>query len=138
MAELKYEELLKKANKELPQEKLKAARFEIPKVKGHVQGNKTIISNFGDIVATFMREPGHLLKYLQRELATPASIDGPRLILGRKLSSAFINSKIEQFANTFVLCPECKRPDTQLKKDGPVLIMQCMACGAKHPVKAKI
>lgn len=138
MAELKYEDLLKKAEKELPQEKLKASRFEIPKVRGHVQGNKTIISNFGDIAAAFMREPEHLLKFLQRELATPASIDGPRLILGRKLSSGFINSKIEQYAKTFVLCPECNRPDTQLKKEGPVLIMKCMACGAKHPVKAKI
>ena len=29
-------------------------------------------------------------------------------------------------------------PDTQLKKEGNVLMMHCTACGAKSPVKAKI
>lgn len=133
-----YDELLKRAREKLPEASLKSERFEIPRVRGHVQGNKTVITNFSEICSAFMREPQHLLKYLQRELATPASIDGPRLILGRKLSSSLINTKIEQYANNFVLCPECKRPDTQLKKEGSVLIIKCTACGAKHPVKAKI
>ncbi len=138
MADLKYSDLLKKAKDALPEEKLKSDRFEIPRVRGHVQGNKTIISNFAEIVAAFMREPEHLLKFLQRELASPASIDGPRLIFGRKLTSTLINSKIEKYAKTYVLCPECKRPDTKVKKEGPVLMMKCMACGAKHPIKAKV
>lgn len=133
-----YEELLKRARKDMPEDVGTGERFEIPKVKGHVQGNKTVITNFTAIVDAFRREPQHLLKYLQRELAAPAQIDGPRLILGRKLSSALINSKIEQYANDFVLCYQCKKPDTQLMKDGNVLVLKCMACGAKHPVKAKI
>ena len=133
-----YAQLLKRAREKLPEVALKSERFEIPKVKGHVQGNKTFIANFIDICNIFRRVPAQLLKYLQRELATPASIDGPRLVLGRKLTSALINSKIEQFARDFVLCQECNRPDTQLKKEGNVLVMQCAACGAKHPVKAKI
>lgn len=136
--EFGYDGLLKRAREKLPSFALKAERFEIPKVKGHVQGNKTVIANFGDICSAFAREPEHLLKYLQRELATPAAIDGPRLILGRKLSSSLINSKMEQYAHDFVLCSECNRPDTQIKKEGQVLILQCTACGAKHPIKAKI
>lgn len=133
-----YKSLLKRARELLPNVQLKAERFEIPRVKGHVEGNKTIIANFLDICSIFRREPAQVLKYLQRELATPAAIDGVRLILGRKLTSMLINSKIEQFAKDFVLCPECNRPDTQLKKEGNVLMMQCTACGAKHPIKAKI
>lgn len=133
-----YKELLKKAREELPDVALKAERFDMPKVKGHVEGNKTIIANFGDICNAFNREPAQLLKYLQRELATPASIDGPRLILGRKLTSILINGKLEQFARDFVLCPECNRPDTVLKKEGGILVMHCTACGAKHTIKAKI
>lgn len=133
-----YAQLLKRAREKLPEVALKSERFEIPKVKGHVQGNKTFVANFIDICNIFRREPAQLLKYLQRELATPASIDGPRLVLGRKLTSVLINGKLEQFARDFVLCPECNRPDTQLKKEGNVLVMHCSACGAKHPVKAKI
>ena len=103
-----------------------------------MQGNKTIVTNFTAICNALGREPEHLLKFLQRELAAPAQIDGPRLILGRKINSAMINQKIEYYAQTFVLCPECCRPDTQLKKEDKVLVMKCTACGAKHTVKAKI
>lgn len=133
-----YEEMLKRARSKLPETALKSERFEIPKVTGHIQGHKTVISNFAAIVSLFRREPGHLLKYLQRELATPAAIDGPRLVLGRKLTPALINSKVEQYAKAFVLCPQCGKPDTEIKKEGKVLMMKCTACGAKNPIKAKV
>lgn len=134
----KYEELLKKAYSELPDTEKSKERFEIPKAIGHVEGNKTIISNFNQICLTLRRDQKQLLKYLQRELATPASIDGPRLILGRKLPPALINQKITQYAEDFVLCKECKKPDTKLMKEANTYIIKCMACGARHPVKAKI
>ncbi len=133
-----YTELLQKAYSKLPKKITTKERFEVPKVAGHIQGNKTIISNFSQICDTFQREPSHLLKYLQRELATPASIDGPRLVLGRKISSDLINNKIQQYANDFVICSECKKPDTKLVKEGKFLFIKCSACGAKHPVKSRI
>lgn len=133
-----YKELLKKARAKLPKSVLTKERFEVPKVKGHIQGNKTIVTNFNQICAVLRREPEQLLKYLQRELATPASIDGPRLVLGRKISASLINEKIEQYANDFVLCKECKKPDTKLVKENRIFFLKCMACGAKHTVKAKI
>ncbi len=133
-----YEELLKRARSKLPDIVLKSERFEIPKVTGHLQGSKTIISNFVAIANLFRRQPDHLLKFLQRELATPAKIDGPRLILGRKLTPALVNSKVEQYAKTFVLCPQCSKPDTEMKKEDKVLMMRCTACGARNPIKDRI
>lgn len=135
---MEYEQLLKKAYKEMPQSAESTERFDIPKAQGHIQGSKTVISNFTSICSALRREQGHLLKFLQRELATPAIIDGPRLVLGRKLASSLINEKIKQYAELFVLCPECKKPDTQLKKEDRITTIKCTACGAKHPVKAKI
>lgn len=133
-----YEKLLEKARKELPKKVLSHKRFDIPKVIGHIQGNRTIVNNFIKITSLLHREPSHLLKYLQRELATPAQIDGQRLILGRKISSNLINSKIEQYVHEFVLCNECKKPDTKLEKQDKILFKKCMACGAKHPIKSRI
>ena len=133
-----YEEMLKRARSKLPETALTSERFEIPKVTGRLQGNRTIISNFTAIANLFRREPEHLLKYLQRELATPAEIDGPRLVLGRKLTPALINSKVEQYAKTFVLCPQCGKSDTEIKKEDKVLMMRCTVCGAKSTVKAKV
>ena len=133
-----YEELLKRGREALPESVKITARFEIPKVVGHVQGSKTIISNFLAIADAFNRDASHLLKFIQRELATPAQIEGQRLVMGRKLSSALINAKVQFYADTFVLCPDCKRPDTKLVKEDKVLFLKCTACGAKHPIRAKI
>lgn len=133
-----YEKLLERGKEKLPKIVSSGSRFEIPKVNGFVQGNKTIINNFSGICSEFHRVPQHLLKYLQRELATPANIDGTRLILGRKLSSSFINSKIEKYAKDFVLCKDCGKPDTKLVKEGKFLYLKCMACGSKHVIRVKI
>ncbi|MDP2908863.1 MAG: translation initiation factor IF-2 subunit beta [Nanoarchaeota archaeon] len=136
---LDYKTLLEKGRKELPESaKSTGERFEVPKAKGHMEGNKTVISNFSQIVDILNREQGHLLKFLQRELATPATVDGQRLILGRKLSATQINSKIQMYAETFVLCPDCKKPDTKLIKEDRITFLKCTACGSKHPIKAKI
>ena len=78
------------------------------------------------------------LKYLLRELATPGNVDGPRLVLGRKISSSIINGKIERYVNDFVLCPVCKKPDTTLTKEDRITMIKCSACGSKNPVHAKI
>ena len=137
MATDTYESLLEKAKKELPDRAETSERFEIPLVKGHIQGNKTIVTNFSQICSTIMRDQDHLLKFLQRELATPASIDGPRLVLGRNLSSGLINAKVTRYCMEFVLCKECHKPDTKLVREERVLSLKCTACGAKHPVKAK-
>ena len=42
---MNYEKMLKEGIKKVPEEVSHKSRFEIPKVKGHIQGNKTIISN---------------------------------------------------------------------------------------------
>ena len=133
-----YEKMLEKARKELPESMLKTERFEIPKVRGHIQGNRTIISNFNQIAGILRREPEHLLKFVLKELATPGEIKKTAVIIGRKVSASAINEKIQKYADEFVLCHECKKPDTQLIKEDKIMFIKCLACGARHPVKAKI
>jgi len=133
-----YEDLLEKARKEIPIKVLEISRFDIPKVKGHFQGNKTIISNFNQIANTFHRDPKHLVKFILKELATPGELTKTALILGSKIASTRINEKIEKYAKEFVICKECNKPETKLIKQGEVTILRCLACGAHHPIKSKI
>lgn len=133
-----YASMLNKAKEELPEDVKCSARFEIPKVKGHIQGNKTIVNNFMQIVDMIHRDAQHLLKYLLKELATPGEISKNTLILGSKISASKINEKIEKYVSEFVLCKECCKPDTKIIKEGEFSFLKCMACGAKHPVKNKI
>ena len=134
-----YSKMLVEARKSLPEVVFIKERFEILKVVGHVQGNRTIISNFLQIASNLRREVSHLLKYVLKELATPGEIKkSGALILGTKVPASRINGKIRQYANEFVLCPECGKPDTQIVKEGELTYMKCTACGAKNVVKAKI
>lgn len=127
--------MLEEGIKALPEEVVVTERFEIPKVTGHIQGNKTVITNFNQVLGVLRREKEHFLKFLLKELATPGVFDGPRLVLGRKVSSSLINQKIQMYANLFVLCGNCSKPDTQvITKDGATYL-RCAACGTQNLVK---
>lgn len=133
-----YEELLEEAYKNLKPIEHNGERFEIPKIEGHLEGTKTILTNLTQIASYIRRDQNHLLKYLLKELATSGSIKNGRLILMRKLASQKINDKIESYCKEFVMCSQCNKPDTELIKEKGFLFMHCMACGAKHSVRSKI
>jgi len=133
-----YEKLLDKAYKEVKQIDTNAERFEIPKIQGHFEGKKTILTNFFQIASHLRRDPEHFQKFMLRELAASGQRDTDRLILNIKVQSAKINAKIEEYVREFVLCKECKKPDTELKKEGRLTFIHCLACGAKHSVRGKI
>jgi len=134
-----YKKLLKKAREDLPKSSTTKERFEIPKVRGHVQGNRTIVSNFLQIAATLERKAEHMLKYVLKELATPGEIKkSGSVIIGTKVSASRINEKIKQYAHEFVFCPECGKPDTKLEKEDNITFIKCLACGAKNYTKSNI
>jgi len=130
-----YETLLNKAVEELPETIAGSDRFTIEKVKGHIEGNKTVIINLKKIAKDIGREETHLLKYLLRELATPGKIAGERVIFGTKVSATAINKKIKKYVSEFVLCSECGKPDTKLIEEKEINYLRCLACGSKKPVK---
>lgn len=131
-----YEEMLKKAQGELPENVEGGDRFTIDKIKGHLEGNKTVIINLGQIAKDLGREQNHLLKYLLRELATPGKYVRDRAIFGAKIAASTINKKIKKYASEFVYCSECSKPDTKLVEEkGGIIYLKCLACGVKKPVK---
>lgn len=132
---MNYEEMLEIAIKETPKNRENNERFEIPKVKGHVQGNWTIISNFHTIAKKINRDPEHLLKFILRELASPGEISESAAIIKSKVSSEKINQKIEKYVHEFVLCPVCGKADTILKNEKGITIKICKACGSKQSVE---
>lgn len=134
-----YKKLLKEARKGLPEHVFQKERFEIPKVLGHIQGNRTVISNFLQIASTLGREPGDMLKFVLRELATPGEIKkSGSVIIGTKVPASRINEKIKQYSDSYVFCYECGKPDTKIEKEGNFSFLKCTACGARHVIKSKI
>jgi len=132
-----YKQLLDKLYKKV-KPIVASERFEVPKVKGHVEGNRTIITNFSQIADILRRPKEHIAKYLSKELAALGIVEGDRLILNRKLGSGHLNEKVQAYAEEFVICKECKKPDTELVKQNRLTLLHCLACGAKYPTTTKI
>lgn len=136
---MNYAKLLKRAKESMPEIVHEKERFEIPKVRGHIEGVKTIISNFIQIANALHRPIEHLLKYLLRELATSGDLKkSGLLILKTKIPASRINAKLRQYSHEFVLCTSCGKPDTTMKKEGNFMFVRCQACGVKVQVKSKI
>jgi translation initiation factor 2 subunit 2 len=133
-----YEQLLDKAYEKVKVIEGNGERFEIPRIEGHFEGKRTILTNFFHIASYLRRDPDHFLKFLTKELAAKGVVDGERIILNIKVPSKKINPKIEQYIEDFVLCKECRKPDTELQKEGKLTVLHCLACGAKHPIQSKI
>jgi len=129
-----YEQLLNEAYKNIKKPEGNGERFEIPKAQGLFEGKKTIITNFLSMASHIRRNPEHFEKFLLKQLASSGQIEGDRLVLNQKVPSAKINQKIEEYAKEFVICRECGKPDTELVKDERLTFINCLACGAKHPV----
>ena len=133
---MEYEKLLNQAYKKLPEIEDTTDRFQIPKIDSIIQGNQTIIRNFSQISETLRRKPKHLLKYLTREFATPGGFDGTRATFQSKIPPRLMEKKLETYVKDYVLCKECKKPDTKLIREDRITFLKCDACGAKSPVKS--
>ncbi len=129
-----YEKNLKKALKNIPEKGKEKKRFEVPRLRGDVQGNRTYVKNFIEVAKKIRRDPKHIAKFLYGELAAPGQIDGKQLILQRKVYNRMLNERFSDYVKRFVLCPECGKPDTRLKKKDRLWVLECEACGARKSV----
>ena len=130
-----YEKLLEEAYGKIKQTNTSLNRFEIPKIEGHFEGRKTILTNFYQIASHLRRKSEHFQKFMLKELAASGQKEGDRFVLNIKVPSSKINQKIEEYVNEFVLCRECKKPDTELIRKDRINFIHCLACGAKHSVR---
>lgn len=133
-----YEQLLERAYKSIKTVEGKSERFEIPKAIGQVEGNTTVITNLTAIASYIRRPAEHVAKFLIKELAIPGAFEKERLVLKTRLNSARVNEKIILYVNDFVICTECKKPDTEVVAEKGIKFKHCLACGAKTPIRSKL
>jgi translation initiation factor 2 subunit 2 len=129
---MEYEEQLDRALDASPDIESSGSRFDLPEPDVRQEGNVTVYENFQSTFSTLDREARHVMKYLQNELGTSASIDERgRLRLTGEFRTDRVRSALSEYAEGYVLCSECGLPDTRLETDNGAKILRCEACGAR-------
>ena len=132
-----YAELLKRARERLPPVQVGSDRFQVPDPDVMTDGKNTVIRNFQEIAQVLRREPAHDIGHLARELGCPGVLDLPRGFLKSRIGREAIQQRLREYTEKYVICSECKRPDTHLQKDGRLTLLICEACGAQRPVTVR-
>jgi Translation initiation factor 2, beta subunit (eIF-2beta)/eIF-5 N-terminal domain len=129
-----YEDMLDRGLASTPDIEGSSERFELPEPEVRKEGNVTVVENFQTICRDLDREPGRLMKFLQDELGTSGGIDeSGRSRLTGDFDTDRVRDALDQYAEAFVICPECGLPDTRLDREQGALILRCDACGARSP-----
>jgi len=131
-----YDELLGRARQKLPHSSGEDVIFKAPFLDVISEGSRTLLRNFAEVCDIIQRKPEHLMKFLTRELATKANLDGKRLFLIGKFNYNLVNARLQAYVKEFVICPACGRHETELIKDDRITMMKCNACGASTAVRA--
>ncbi len=132
-----YQKLLDRARAQLPEVRASGERFQVPDPDVMTDGKNTVIRNLQDIANVLRREPAHLIGHLAREFGCPGVLDLPRGMLKSRISKEAIAQRIREYTDKYVICSECKRPDTHLSKEGKFTLLICEACGAQRPITVR-
>ena len=132
-----YQALLERAREKLPPVRAGVERFQVPDPDVMTDGKNTVVRNFQDITGVLRREPAHVIGYLAKEFGCPGVLDLPRGVLKSRLTKDQIAQRVREYTQKYVICSECKRPDTHLQKEGRLTLLVCEACGAQRPVTVR-
>jgi translation initiation factor 2 subunit 2 len=112
-----YQVLLERAHAKLPALRTGGERFQVPEPDVMTDGKNTVIRNFQEITGVLRREPDHVIQFLAKEFGCPGVLDLPRAVLKSRLTKDQISQRLREYTAKYVICSECKRPDTHLKKE---------------------
>ncbi|WP_313695676.1 translation initiation factor IF-2 subunit beta [Halorarum halobium] len=133
-----YDDMLDRAVEESPDAEGTDSRFDVPEPVVRVDGSVTVVDNLGEIADTLDRDPGHVLQFLQSAVGTAGSVDDRgRGRLTGEFKRGRISTALREYADTYVVCPDCGLPDTDLLTEGDATRLKCAACGAVTTVEER-
>ena len=135
MSNRDYDSLLDRARERIPEDISKRSRWTMPTPDILIEGSQTILRNFSEIVDAMDRDANHVFQYLLNELGTSGTIEQFRIMLKGKVPPKRIKEKIVSYVKTYILCAECKAPDTRFLREDRTTLLKCQACGATRPVR---
>ena len=116
-----------------------AYRYKMPKIQAKIEGRgngiKTVLVNIIELAGALKRDPPEVTKFFGCELGaqTIYSTDtgADRAIVNGAHTEVDLQKSLAKYIEHFVLCRNCRLPETHYKIKSGVVSQVCLACGNK-------
>ncbi|KAJ0028579.1 hypothetical protein Pint_35090 [Pistacia integerrima] len=96
---------------------------------------KTVFVNFMDLCKTMHRQAEDVMTFLLAEMGTSGSLDGQqRLVVKGRFPPKNFEGILHRYINEYVICNDCRSPDTILTKENLRFFLSCEQCGSVRSV----
>lgn len=112
-------------------------RYKMPKIQAKVEGRgngiKTVLVNILELAQSLNRDAPEVTKFFGCELGsqTSYSADTDRAIVNGAHTANDLQTHLSKYIENFVLCKNCRLPETRYKIKGGIIDQKCAACGSK-------
>lgn len=95
-----------------------------------------MIPNITDVASSLHRSPGEVNKFFGTELGAQSrySPDTDKAIVNGAHTDGLLQELMHRYIEKFVLCPNCRLPESEYKIKNDCIFHRCKACGAKEMV----
>eukprot|EP01083_Nonionella_stella_P122074 367051_1 len=104
------------------------------KVEGRGNGIKTVIPNVCEVASSLHRDPAEVTKFFGCELGSQTTFneENGRAVVNGSHTTPDLQNNLFKYIDKFVLCPNCRLPETIYKVKNGDIFSICAACGAKE------
>eukprot|EP01033_Poteriospumella_lacustris_P007833 gene7832-5636_t len=114
-----------------------AYRYKMPKlqvkVEGRGNGIKTVLLNVDDLGLALKRDASEITKFFGCELGAQTTFTDRAIVNGAH-RDADLQQHLCKYIDTFVLCRNCRYPETHYRVKDEIIAQKCLACGHKETV----
>jgi translation initiation factor 5 len=117
-----------------------AYRYRMPKiivkVEGRGNGIKTVLTNVQDVANALNREAHEITKFFGYELGAQTAYvsETDRAVINGAHLDTDLQTLLSKYIELFVLCRNCRLPETHYKIKSGIIKQRCFACGHKESV----
>lgn len=119
-------------------------RYKMEKIQSKIEGKgngiKTVIVNLTSIANSLARPGAYVIKYFGFELGAQTNNNpaDDRWIINGAHEASKLQDYLDGFINKFVLCKECKNPETEVIFKDENIVLDCKACGKRSLVDPRL
>ena len=112
-------------------------RYKMPKIQAKIEGRgngiKTVLLNIIELASSLKRDPPEVTKYFGCELGAQTiyttETGADRAIVNGAHSEMDLQKSLSKYIENFVLCKNCRLPETHYKIKSGIVSQKCLACG---------